>query len=98
MLVWYISANAVVIINGKLSDQITRQFINSIWNRNRIWGTLEFSNIPGLSKEEELHIKDYRDTNLEFNQKKVRFLGGKKNLHIFQAKFIIPILEASIYN
>lgn len=31
--------------------------------------------------------------------KKVRFIGmKKKNVHITQAKFIIPIFEASIYN
>ena len=31
--------------------------------------------------------------------KKVRFIGRKKkNVHITQAKFVIPIFEASIYN
>lgn len=43
-------------------------------------------------------MKGYRDSNLKLMEK-IKFIGRKKKtVHITQAKFIIPIFEADIYN
>ena len=43
-------------------------------------------------------MKGYRDSNLKLMEKSKVHRKEKKTVHITQAKFIIPIFEADIYN